>query len=137
MISGNRRQQQRPTAFANATTIPTPTTGHEDAWYEGLDHDGLDLVSVFTHYQARASMSIEAMDPGNHIATEIPATRTIEECEALAAPAERTRKHFVMLENVNYCEEELWVLSMVDAGVFGELNYAKDGCVHAHFFYRF
>ncbi len=116
--------------LANQGHDPAMYTGDENAWLDLLERDDLDLVFVFTHYQAHGPMSIAAMEHGHHVATEIPAARTIEECEELVVTAERERKHCIMLENVNYFDEELWLLNMIEEGVFGEVNYAKGAYVH-------
>jgi len=76
-------------------------------------------------------MAIGAMEQGHHVATEVPMAMTLEECWDLVDTAERTQRHCMMLENVCYFEEEMWVLNMVKQGVFGdELNYGEGAYIH-------
>jgi hypothetical protein len=70
------------------------------------------------------------MKAGKHAAVEVPAARTIEDCWLLVDTSEKTRRHCIQLENCCYGENELMVLSMVRAGLFGELTHG--GCAYNH-----
>jgi len=70
------------------------------------------------------------MQHGKHVATEVPAAYTVEDCWKLVNTAEETRKNCMMLENVCYGSEELWILNMVKQGVFGTLTYAEAAYIH-------
>ena len=61
------------------------------------------------------------MNAGKHVGLEVPAVRTVDECWKLVEASERTRRHCVMLENCCYGWNEMLVLNMVRAGMFGEL----------------
>ena len=61
---------------------------------------------------------------------EVPARHHARRLLALVDTSERTRRHCVMLENCCYGENELMVLGMVRAGLFGELTHAEAAYIH-------
>jgi len=105
-------------------------SGSKDSWKEMVKRDDIDLVVIATPVPDHAAMAIYSMQHGKHVASEVPITFTIEESWALVNTAEATQKHCMMLENVAYGEEELWMLNMVKSGVFGTLTYAEAGYLH-------
>ena len=110
---------------------PDTYTGNKNSWRKLVQRDDLDLVFIFTHHQAHTPMAKYAMKKGKHVAVEVPAATTIDECWTLVDTAEKTQKQCVMLENVCYFDTEMWVLNMVRQGVFGdELTYASGGYIH-------
>lgn len=102
----------------------------ESSWRELIARDDIDLVIIATQWELHAPMAIAAMRAGKHVAIEVPAALTVDECWALVNTSEETRRHCIMLENVCYGDEELWVLSMAEQGVFGTLTYAEAGYIH-------
>lgn len=111
--------------------VPDTYAGSKTSWKKLVRRDDLDLVFVFTHHQAHAPMAEYAMKKGKHVAVEVPAATSIQECWSLVDTAEKTQKHCLMLENVCYFDEELWLLNMVENGVFGDqLTYASGGYIH-------
>jgi hypothetical protein len=73
---------------------------------------------------------VAAMVAGKHVFVEVPAARTIDECWQLVTTSEKTRRHCVMLENCCFGDNELMVLNMVRAGLFGELTHAEGAYIH-------
>ena len=102
----------------------------ERAFEELVRRDDVDLVYTATPWEWHVPVCLAAMDAGKHAATEVPAAYTIEDCWKLVDASERTRRHCVMLENCNYGYNELLVLQMVKAGVFGTLKHA--GAAYNH-----
>lgn len=102
----------------------------DSGWKELVQRDDLDLVFVFTHHRAHAQMCEYILDHGKHVACEVPIATTIEECWDLVQASERNQKHCMQLENYNYREEEMWVLNMVQNGVFGDITYGRGGYIH-------
>ena len=47
-------------------------------------------------------MAVYAMEHGKHVAVEVPAAMSIDECWQLVNTVEKTRKHCMMLENCCY-----------------------------------
>ena len=70
------------------------------------------------------------MKHGKHVAVEVPAASTLEECWQLVNTSEKTRRHCTMLENCCYGYNELLVLNMVQAGVFGDLTHGAAAYNH-------
>ena len=64
-----------------------------------------------------------------HVAIEVPAATTIDECWQLVDTAEKTRRHCMMLENCCYDFFELHTLNMAQKGLFGEL-YMEGAYIH-------
>lgn len=99
----------------------TFTAGERD--FENLcKRDDIDLVYTATPWQWHVPVCLAAMRNGKHAATEVPAALTIDECWQLVDTSERTRRHCIMMENCNYGYNELLVLQMVRAGVFGDIK---------------
>ena len=105
-------------------------SGKLDAWKEMCRRDDLDLILIATPWEDHVSMAVYAMQQGKHVAVEVPAAITLEECWRMVNTAEQTQKNCMMLENVCYGDEELWLLNMANEGVFGTLTYAECGYVH-------
>jgi predicted dehydrogenase len=97
---------------------------------ELVKRDDLDLVYIATPWTGHAPMALAAMNAGKHVGLEVPAVRTVEECWQLVAASERTRRHCVMLENCCYGWNEMLVLNMARAGMFGELLHGE--CAYDH-----
>jgi predicted dehydrogenase len=100
---------------------PALYSGSTEAWKTLCERDDLDLVIITTPWYMHAGMGIYAMEHGKHVASEVPAAGTIEECWKLVETAERTRKHFMMMENYSYMEFQLLTLNMARQGLFGEV----------------
>ena len=90
----------------------------------------LDAVFISTPWAWHVPMAVAAMEAGAHALVEVPASITIDGCWQLVETAERTGKHCMMMENVNYGQEELMVLNMVRQGVFGELLHGEAAYIH-------
>src|SRR5258706_15102902 len=70
------------------------------------------------------------MKNGKHAGVGVPAAGTLAECWELVDTSERTRRHCIMLENDCYGYNELLVLNMVRAGLFGDLTHAEAAYIH-------
>lgn len=102
----------------------------EDAWKQMCERDDIDLIYQVTPWWLHSRVSIYAMEHGKHAASEMPAALTIEDCWKLVETSERTRKHYMMLENCCYDFFELLVLNMVRQGFFGDIIHADAGYLH-------
>ena len=102
-----------------------------DYAYERLvRRDDLDLVVIATPWVWHTPMAVAAMKAGKHVAVEVPAARTLDECWQLVNTSEATRRHCVQLENCCYGYNEMMVLNMVRAGLFGDLTHG--GAAYNH-----
>jgi predicted dehydrogenase len=75
-------------------------------------------------------MAVYAMQHGKHVAIEVPAATTVEECWQLVDVAEQTQRHCMMLENCCYDFFELTALNMTQQGLFGELIHGEGAYIH-------
>jgi predicted dehydrogenase len=92
--------------------------------------EDLDLVYNATPWEWHVPICVAAMESGKHTATEVPAAYTLEDCWKLVEVAERTARHCVMMENVNYGRMEMMVLRMVREGLLGEVLHGEGGYLH-------
>ncbi|HWR54502.1 MAG TPA: Gfo/Idh/MocA family oxidoreductase [Bryobacteraceae bacterium] len=102
-----------------------------DRGFEELSRrDDIDLIVVATPWKWHVPMAVDAMKQGKHVAVEVPAAVSIDECWELVNTSEKTRRHCTMLENCCYGYNELMMLNMVRAGVFGDLTHGA--CAYNH-----
>ena len=99
-------------------------------WEKLAKRDDIDLVIIATPWDLHTPMAIYSMENGKHVGSEVPVASTIEDCWKIIETAERTQKHCMMMENCNYNEEELWVLNMIQEGVFGDITHTEGAYLH-------
>ena len=104
--------------------------GGEDEWKKAVDRDDVDLVIIATPWEHHTPMSVYAMESGKHVGCEVPISYTLEDCWKIIDTAERTQKHCMMMENCCFNGEELWILNMINQGVFGDLTHAEGAYIH-------
>jgi hypothetical protein len=102
----------------------------DHAFEQLLKREDVDLAIVATPWIWHTPMAVAAMKEGKHVAVEVPAARTIEECWELVNTSEKTRRHCIQLENCCYGYNELMVLNMVKAGLFGEITHGAGAYNH-------
>lgn len=102
----------------------------EDSWKEACEKDDVDLVYICTPWHLHASQSIYALEHGKHVAVEVPAAMTLDDCLKLVRTAKKAGKHCMMLENSVYGEFELNAINMARKGVLGDLGHAECGYLH-------
>lgn len=102
----------------------------KDAWHEACRRTDIDLVYICTDWSTHSEMSVEAMRCGKHVAVEVPAATTIEECRLLVRTAEETQRHCFMTENCCYDFFALATLEMKNNGLFGEVTHCEGAYIH-------
>ena len=100
------------------------------AWKVICERDDIDLIYICTHWDLHTPIAVYAMEHGKHVATEVPAALTIDECWQLVNTAERTQKHCMQLENCNYDFFEMATLNMAQKGLFGEIVHGEGAYIH-------
>ena len=90
-----------------------------------------DAVFIATPWQVHAEQCIASMKAGAHAFVEVPIALTIKDMWQLVDTSERTRRHCMMMENVNYSREELLFLNMVRQGLLGELLHGEAAYIHS------
>lgn len=109
---------------------PVLYSGSEDSWMEMCRREDLDLIYITTPWALHAPIGIYSMEHGKHVATEIPAATTVEDCWKLVQTSEKTKKHCVMLENCCYDFFELLTLNLVRNGFFGDIVHCEGAYIH-------
>lgn len=104
--------------------------GSADAWKEVCERPDVDLVYVCTGWDLHTPIAVYAMEQGKHVALEVPAALTIDECWQLVNTSEKTRKHCMMLENCCYDFFEMATLNMAQQGLFGEIVHTEGAYIH-------
>jgi hypothetical protein len=104
--------------------------GTSDKFKELCESPNIDLVVVATPWAWHSPMAVYSMENGKHVATEIPAAKTIEECWQLVETSERTKKHCMMMENCCYGFFELLTLNMARQGFFGDIVHGEGAYIH-------
>ncbi len=101
-----------------------------EAYKELCERDDIDLIYIATDWVNHTPIAVYAMEHGKHVAIEVPAATSIEECWQLVDTSERTRRHCMMLENCVYDFFELTSLNMAQQGLFGEILHAEGAYIH-------
>lgn len=117
------------TLFKSGRPTATALQG-EQAWKEICEKDDVDLVYICTEWHTHAEMAIRAMRCGKHVAVEVPAATTLDECRELIRTAEETRRHCFMTENCCYDFFHLCTLEMHRRGIFGRINHCEGAYIH-------
>jgi hypothetical protein len=105
-------------------------SGSEEAWKGLCDDPDIDLVYICTPWSMHTPMAVYAMEAGKHVAVEVPAAKTVDECWQLVEVSERTKMHCMQLENCCYDFFELLTLNMARHGLFGEIIHGEGAYIH-------
>jgi hypothetical protein len=109
---------------------PEVIFGSERGFEKLCQRDDIDLVVIATPWTLHVPMALAAMENSKHVAVEVPAAVTLKGCWELVDAAEESRRHCIMLENCCYGYNEMMVLNMVRAGLFGELTHGAAAYNH-------
>lgn len=104
--------------------------GNENQWKVMLDEVKPDVVFIATNWATHAPMAIEAMKKGAHAFVEVPIAVSLDEMWEIVDTSEKTQKHCMMMENVNYGRDELMYLNMCRQGLIGEPLHAEAAYIH-------
>ena len=105
-------------------------SGSDEAWKGLCDDPDIDLVYICTPWSWHTPMTVRSMEAGKHVAVEVPAARTVDECWQLVEVSERTNMHCMQLENCCYDFFELLTLNMARQGLFGEIIHGEGAYIH-------
>lgn len=104
-------------------------TGKE-GWKKICERKDIDLIYICTDWLSHTPIAVYAMEKGKHVAIEVPAATTLDECWLLVNTAEKTRRHCMMLENCCYDKFEMATLNMAQQGKFGEIVHVEGAYIH-------
>ena len=102
----------------------------EEGWKQLCERPDIDLVYIATDWKNHVPMAVYAMEHGKHVAVEVPAATSLEECWKLVDTAEKYKKHCMMLENCVYDFFELNTLNMAQKGLFGDILHVEGSYIH-------
>ncbi|CAM5433178.1 MULTISPECIES: Gfo/Idh/MocA family protein [Streptomyces] len=127
-----RDKAEKAAAKVTAAGQPAPTVyAKGDHDYENLCKRGdIDFVYVATPWELHFPMARTAMLNGKHVGVECPIAMRLEELWQLVDLSERTRRHCMQLENCCYGKNEMRVLRMAHAGLFGDLLHGAGAYNH-------
>ena len=95
-----------------------------------MDRDDLDAVIIATYWEWHTPMAVHAMKTGKYAGVEVPIGITMDDLWQLVNTQEQTKVPCMMLENWSFRGENLVVLNMIRAGLFGEIIHCH--CAHSH-----
>ncbi|KRO90069.1 MAG: alpha-N-acetylgalactosaminidase [Cryomorphaceae bacterium BACL29 MAG-121220-bin8] len=104
--------------------------GEENKWKLMLEEIKPDAVFISTNWINHAPMAIKSMESGAHAFVEVPIAVSLKKMWEIVNTSEKTQKHCMMMENVNYGRDELMYLNMCRKGVVGELLHAEAAYIH-------
>ena len=103
---------------------PKVYTGGAEEWKKLCDDENVDLVYNATPWELHVPIALYAMNAGKHVAIEVPAAFTVDECWELVETSERLKRHCMQLENCCYGEIEMLALNLCRLGKLGDLVHA-------------
>jgi predicted dehydrogenase len=113
----------------NISNVATYSEGEKD-YIRMFKNEKIDVVFISTPWEWHAKQAIAAMESGAHALVEVPLGTTVEELWEIVDTSERTQRHCMMMENVNYMREELLFLNMCRQNIIGELLHGEAAYIH-------
>ena len=102
----------------------------EHTWKEMLNSEKMDVIIIATYWDTHAPIAVYAMERGIYPGIEVPAAITTDDCWKLTETSEKTGVPCMMLENWSFRRDNLALLNMMRAGLFGEIVHSH--CAHSH-----
>ena len=102
----------------------------EGGYKELLKRTDIDIVYIATPWEWHVPQALAAMNADKHVAVEVPAGYSLKDLWQLVDTSEKTRRHLMMMENCCYDYDELLILNMVRAGVFGDIVHGEGAYNH-------
>jgi predicted dehydrogenase len=119
--------EQRLADTAKALAVPD---AHLYSRYEDLLNAPLDIIVIGTPIQVHARQSIQAMESGKHVLSEVTAAWTLAECQQIIDTAQRSGQIYMMAENTCYYHYIRQWKTWLERGRLGEIFYAESEYIH-------
>ncbi len=103
---------------------------NENHWIKMIQEVKPDAVFISTNWENHAPMVIKAMELGSHAFVEVPMATNLDDLWNIVNTSEKTKKHCMMMENVNYGRDELMFLNMCRQGLIGDFLHAEAAYIH-------
>ena len=104
--------------------------GDENNWVKMLKEIRPDAVFISTNWDNHAPMVIKSMEMGSHAFVEVPMATNLDDLWKVVETSEQTKRHCMMMENVNYGRDELMFLNMCRKGLIGDFLHAEAAYIH-------
>ena len=98
-------------------------------WQTMLAEAELDVVSIATPTFLHAPMAVAALEAGVHVLTEKPMAQSAEAARTMVEASRRTDRVLEVSFNHRRRGDVAALASVIEAGVLGEIHYAKTGWV--------
>lgn len=98
--------------------------------YEAFLEAPIDIVVVGTPIQFHADQSIQALESGKHVLSEVTAAYTLEDCQRIIDAARRSGRTYMMAENQCFLHFIRQWKAWIDAGRLGDITYAEAEYIH-------
>ena len=96
-----------------------------------LKEGGFDAVIVVTEPEYQASLSVEAMEAGYDVYSDVPVTFSLEDCWKLVVTVERTKKVYYLGEQMRHTLLMRYWRELVRGGALGTVLFAEGHYIHA------
>ena len=112
-------------AVKAAEDFGTPDAKHYTCYKTLLAESKLDMVYVLTPNKSHASITIAALEAGNHVMCEKPMAKTAKEARAMVEAAKRTGKLLTIGYQTRFSAAGQYLKQAVENGDLGEIYFAK------------
>lgn len=100
-----------------------------DSWYTDyralLERRDVELVSVCTPPYLHAAITVEALQAGKHVLVEKPMAASLEECDAMIAAADGSRRLLSVVFQNRFHPDYWRMKALVDSGELGPILFGK------------
>ena len=94
-------------------------------YHEMLAQEELDIVSIATPNSLHLPMTLAAFEAGCHVLCEKPMALNAKQGKQMLEAAEQARKRLMINFSFRFTPQSLALKHQVDAGVFGDIYYAR------------
>lgn len=95
-----------------------------------LADGGFDAVVVVTEPEYQALLSVEALEAGYHVFSDVPVCYSIDECWKLVLAVERTGRTYYLGEQVRHTPLMRYWQGVVRYGALGSILFAEGHYIH-------
>lgn len=92
--------------------------------------DSVDIVVLATPENLHVPQSIEALEAGKHVISEVTAAVKLEECYDLVRAVRKSPSKYTMAENTCYSKHNVLIRSIVEEGLFGDVYFGEGEYLH-------
>lgn len=92
--------------------------------------EAVDLVVLATPENLHVPQSIEALEAGKHVISEVTAAVKLDECYELVRSVQKSSAKYTMAENTCYSKANVLIRSMVEKGLFGDVYFGEGEYLH-------